>query len=356
MSDHDSRILEVSGLTKRFEVRRGLIDPLLRRPKLQLTAVDHASFSMDPDQIVGVVGESGSGKSTLAKCLVRLIDPDAGTVRFRDQDLLALRGEELKQSRRAMQMIYQDPYSTLNPMMSVGKAVSEPARVHGLIEPSERDAAALRLLEMVGLSSAHVKRRPRELSGGQRQRVAIARAMAVEPELLIADEAVSALDVSIQAQILNLFAQLRADQGVAILFISHQLSVVAHIADVVMVMYLGALVESGPVEEIFSHPGHPYTMALLAAQPGKHRRRGSRTPALAGELPSPSAIPSGCRFRTRCRFAQEICAEVDPPPRELSSGHWSRCHFAGELPSTPPAELTVSSHPSRQSQSKELGR
>jgi oligopeptide/dipeptide ABC transporter ATP-binding protein len=208
---------------------------------------------------------------------------------------------------------------------------------------------------MVGLSDAHVSRRPRELSGGQRQRVAIARAMSLEPELLIADEAVSALDVSIQAQILNLFAELRAERGVAILFISHQLSVVAHIADVVMVMYLGALVESGPVDEIFSNPGHPYTMALIEAQPGRHRRRGRKTPALSGELPSPLAVPSGCRFRTRCRFAQEICAEVDPPAKELSSGHWSRCHFAGELPDAPAGAQAASTPSNPQARPKEVG-
>jgi oligopeptide/dipeptide ABC transporter ATP-binding protein len=334
MTDQTPTILDVGALTKWFDARRGIADTLLRRPTPRITAVDGVSFSMAPHQVVGVVGESGSGKSTLAKCLVRLIEPDGGTVRFRDQDVLSLRGKELKRVRRSMQMIFQDPYSTLNPMMSIRDAISEPAKVHGLIGSSERDAYAHRLLDMVGLSAAHGERRPRELSGGQRQRVAIARAMAVEPELLIADEAVSALDVSIQAQILNLFAQLREEKGVAILFVAHQLSVVAHIADLVMVMYLGALVEAGPVEEIFSRAGHPYTMALIAAQPGKHTRRGNRTPALAGEMPSPSAIPSGCRFRTRCPFAQDICAEVDPPPRELGPAHWSKCHFAGELPAS----------------------
>jgi oligopeptide/dipeptide ABC transporter ATP-binding protein len=337
MSDQTQPILQVEDLRKGFDVRRSIGDTLLRRPASRIQAVDGASFSLSPHQVVGVVGESGSGKSTLAKCLVRLLEPDSGTVRFREQDVLALRGASLKQLRRSMQMIFQDPYSTLNPMMSVGEAISEPAKVHGLIESSERGAYAERMLDLVGLSKAHANRRPRELSGGQRQRVAIARAMAVEPELLIADEAVSALDVSIQAQILNLFAQLREERGVAILFIAHQLAVVAHIADVVMVMYLGALVEAGPVDEIFSRPGHPYTMALMAAQPGKHRRRGSREPALAGEIPSPTAIPSGCRFRSRCPYAQEICAEVDPPAVELGPQHWSKCHFAGELPVRAPA-------------------
>jgi oligopeptide/dipeptide ABC transporter ATP-binding protein len=224
--------------------------------------------------------------------------------------------------------------------MSVGEAVAEPAWVHGLIEKRERREWALEMLDLVGLSATAATRRPRELSGGQRQRVAIARSMAVSPQMLIADEAVSALDMSVQAQILNLFSQLREDQEVAVLFIAHQLSVVAHIADDVLVMYLGAVVESGPVDQVFASPSHPYTMALLSAQPGKHRRN-QRAPALSGELPSPTEIPSGCRFRTRCPMAQDICAEVAPPVVAISDRHVAACHFAD----VPTLEMRVAADP-----------
>jgi oligopeptide transport system ATP-binding protein len=334
MTAQTGALLDVQGLGKKFDVRRTAGEVLRRSAANHVTAVSDASLSVAAHQVVGLVGESGSGKSTLAKCVVRLIEPDTGSVHIDGKDVLAAGGEELLQVRRSVQMIFQDPYSSLNPLMATGKAISEPASVHRLITSSERAAHAHRLLEMVGMSKEHADRRPRELSGGQRQRVAIARAMSVEPKLLIADEALSALDVSIQAQMLNLFAKLREEKGVAIFFIAHQLSVVAHMADIVMVMYLGALVETGPVDAMFSRPAHPYTRALLAAQPGKHRRRGA--PTLVGEIPSPTAIPSGCRFRTRCALAQEICTAVDPPAKELARGHWSKCHFAdrvGEQPS-----------------------
>jgi oligopeptide transport system ATP-binding protein len=321
-------LLRVRGLSKAFELRSSLTR---RDGGLRLVALDDVSLDVRTHEIVGVVGESGSGKSTLAKCLVRLVEPDAGTVQLRSQDVLSLRGRELAQARRQMQMIYQDPYSSLNPLMSVGAAIAEPARVHGIASPGQEADSVQAALDLVGLAPGLAQRRPRELSGGQRQRVAIARAMAVRPELLLADEAVSALDVSIQAQILNLFASLRDEHGVAILFIAHNLSVVAQVADQVNVMYLGAIMESGPTAAVFSAPGHPYTAALLSAQPGRHRRRQAARPVLRGEIPSPLNVPSGCRFRTRCPLAQDICAEVDPPPVELGNGRLARCHFAHDV-------------------------
>ena len=324
-------ILSVRNLSKTFVGRRDVTEKL-RREKPRLVAVDDISFDLRAHQAIGVVGESGSGKSTLAKCLVRLIEPDAGSITYRSTDVLAAGPRELSQIRRSMQLIYQDPYSSLNPLMSVEKAVAEPAQVHRLV-PEGRSAGqfAAEMLELVGLAPSIGSRRPSQLSGGQRQRIAIARAMAIRPEVLIADEPVSALDVSIQAQVLNLFEKLRAEQGVAIIMIAHQLGVVAQLADTLLVMYLGRIVESGPAQRIFSAPAHPYTAALLKSQPGRHRRSRRRGPALEGEIPSPLDIPTACRFRTRCPMAQDVCAEIDPPPVDLGDGRQSWCHFASEL-------------------------
>jgi oligopeptide/dipeptide ABC transporter ATP-binding protein len=321
-------LLEVEGLTKRFAARRDVIDAVRRRSAPRLVAVDGVSLRLAEHEAVGIVGESGSGKSTLAKCLVRLVEPDEGRIAFRSQDVRAAGGSELAAIRRSMQLIYQDPYSSLNPLMSVERAITEPAIVHGTIGDRRPADYAAELLELVGLPANVRDRRPYQLSGGQRQRVAIARAMACRPELLLADEAVSALDVSIQAQILNLFSALRAEHGVAMAFIAHQLAVVAHVADRILVMYLGRIVEAGPTAEVFNRPAHPYTVALLRSQPGRQRRAHRRRPALAGEIPSPMDIPSGCRFRTRCPMAQDICREVDPAAVDVGGGHRSWCHFA----------------------------
>jgi oligopeptide/dipeptide ABC transporter ATP-binding protein len=328
MAAEAETLLQVDMLFKSFAVNTGPLRALSRRRTPMLTALDGVSLALAPRQVLGVVGESGSGKSTLAKCLVRLVEPYGGTISYRGKDVAEARGRQLMELRRAMQLIYQDPYSSLNPLMDVGEAIAEPAWVHGLIERRERHAFAAELLQMVGLSLEIAARRPAELSGGQRQRVAIARAMAVQPEMLIADEALSALDVSAQAQILGLLASLRAERGVGILLISHQLPIVAQIADAVLIMYLGRIVESGPATRVFSAPAHPYTVGLLAAQPGMHRRGQRRTPALQGEIPSPLEIPSGCRFRTRCPRAESICAEVDPARVEVGPGHGAWCHFA----------------------------
>lgn len=297
-------------------------------------ALDQVSLDVRAHQILGVVGESGSGKSTLAKCVIRLTEPDSGSIRFHSTDLLQLRSRELLKARRAIQMIYQDPYSSLNPLFSVGDTIGEAVRLReGSGFEGKSDLQTPDLLRLVGLSSELVNSRPRELSGGQRQRVAIARAMAVEPELLLADEAVSALDMSIQAQILNLLIELRDNTGLTIVLITHDLSVVDYVADAVMVMYLGAVMETGPTQAIFAAPAHPYTGALLRAQPGRHRRRNVNRPALSGEIPSATNIPPGCRFHTRCPFAQDVCVEIAPPPIAFADGQVSWCHFATDVAS-----------------------
>jgi oligopeptide transport system ATP-binding protein len=327
-------LLNVEGLSKAFRARRSVADLVARR-RPRLVAVDDVSFTLRHREALGIVGESGSGKSTLAKCLVKLVDPDSGSMTFDDIDVMRARGRRLAEVRRAMQMIYQDPYSSLNPLMTIEQTVAEPGVVHGLVPSAERRAYAAELLELVGLPAAIAARRPSELSGGQRQRVAIARAMAAHPRLLIADEPVSSLDVSIQAQVLNVFEDLRSTERVGIVFIAHQLPVVAHVAERVLVMYLGRIVESGPTELVFNQPAHPYTAALLRSQPGRTRR--GRPPVLKGEIPSPLNVPTGCRFRTRCPMAQEICAQVDPEPIELGGGQISRCHFADEVSARPTA-------------------
>lgn len=322
-------MLKVDGLHKRF-IARGLALPVRRASHTsKLTALDGLHLQLWDGETLGIAGESGCGKSALAKCLVGLLRPDAGKIRFRGVEVGEARGKQLAVLRRGMQLIYQNPYSSLNPLLSVGEAVAEPAWVHGLIERRDRHAFAREMLSLVGLGADIATRRPGELSGGQRQRVAIARAMAVQPDLLIADEAVSGLDVAAQARILDLLAGLRNDRGLGVLLISHQISVLARLADRVLIMYLGRVLESGPTAGVLRAPGHPYTAGLLAAAPGAHRRLRRRAPALHGEVPSPLAIPSGCRFRSRCPRAEAICAAVDPPRVEVAPGQDVWCHFAG---------------------------
>jgi oligopeptide/dipeptide ABC transporter ATP-binding protein len=318
-------LLEVVDLVKRFELRRSAANRLNRAPVPTLTAVDRVSFSLDRHRTLGIVGESGSGKTTLARCLTRLIEPDEGSIVFDDIDLRALRAKSLQRMRRRIQVVFQDPFSSLNPRLTVGTAIAEPLLVHGIATRDDARTRVAELLDLVGLAPQVARRFPRELSGGQRQRVAIARSLAPQPELLIADEAVSALDVSIQAQILNLLVDLTARLGLTVIFISHQLSVIANIADEVAVMYLGRVVEQGPVEAVFENPQHPYTAALLAANPEPIPNRRRRQAAIRGDIPSPLDIPSGCRFRTRCAYAEERCAAVDPPPEEVGPGHIARC-------------------------------
>jgi oligopeptide/dipeptide ABC transporter ATP-binding protein len=296
----------------------------LKKPQ-RLVAVDGVSLAVDAGKTLAVVGESGSGKSTLASCIIRLVEPDSGTITFRGIDVLAATGDTQKDLRRRIQMVFQDPYSALNPSMRVGRAVVEPALVHRLHPKGDLDRLARELLETVGLSAGLMNRRPAALSGGQRQRVTIARALAAQPEVLIADEAVSALDVSIQAQILNLLMDLQDRLGLAIVFITHQLSLVGKIADEVAVMYRGRIVEQGPTGSVFSNPAHPYTVALLEAQPGAHRR-GARRQAVRAEVSDALDLSRGCRFRDRCPVAEEVCERVDPPAEEISPSHLSWCH------------------------------
>jgi oligopeptide/dipeptide ABC transporter ATP-binding protein len=337
-------ILVVTDLTKAFPGRRSAGDVARLRSAPRLTALDEVSVTLAPGRILGVVGESGSGKTTLARCLVRLVRPDSGSILFDGQDVLAASGRELIGIRRSMQLVYQDPYSSLDPRVRIRDTIAEPALVHGLVDGAGADALVRRMLDLVGLPASVATRRPRDLSGGQRQRVAIARALALQPRVLIADEAVSALDVSIQAQILNLLDQLRSELDLAILFIAHQLGVIAHLADTVAVMYLGRIVESGPVTDLFLAPRHPYTAALLAANPGLRPRAG-RAPSLVGEIPSPYAIPPGCRFSSRCRFVEERCRATEPALVEVGPGHAARCHVLPPLAgvAAPPSTASQSS-------------
>jgi oligopeptide/dipeptide ABC transporter ATP-binding protein len=292
----------------------------------QAVAVDGVSFSVDKRETLGIVGESGSGKTTLARCLIRLVEPDGGAIRFSGVDVIGSSHGQLQRIRRRMQMVFQDPYASLNPRVKVGSAIAEPALVHHVIDRTGRKGHVDRMLELVGLPASAADRYPRQLSGGQRQRVAIARALSIEPELLIADEPVSALDVSIQAQILNLLEDLVASLGLAMVFIAHQLSVVRHVSDRVAIMYLGRIVEIAPTEQVFGNPQHPYTVGLLQAAPRPDPGHRRDNPALRGDIPSPINIPPGCRFRTRCPYAEDRCAAEDPKLDEITDRHLVACH------------------------------
>jgi oligopeptide transport system ATP-binding protein len=325
MLSFDAPLLEVTTLSKQFAVRRGFLEAAQRRSRAVLRALESVSFAVRRGETLGVVGESGCGKSTLARCLVRLHEPDGGVIRFDGQDVLTLQGSGLRRYHRRVQMAFQDPYSSLNPRMTVGKALAEAIRFHDLRQPARTSARVAELLELVGLPAAAAERYPREFSGGQRQRIGIARALAVEPDLLIADEIVSALDVSVQAQIINLLLDLQERLHLTILFIAHDLRVVRHLSHRVAVMYLGSIVEIGETEQLFARPRHPYTAALLAAAPEMDpARRGTRD-AISGELPSPFDIPTGCAFRTRCSRASDRCAAVRPTLAG-TDGRMAACH------------------------------
>ena len=326
-SDERRPILVVEGLEKRFPVGRTPTDVVGRRPGRSIVAVDGVSLHLLPNEVLGIVGESGCGKSTLARCLVALYEPDGGRILFDGRDVTRPNRELARDLHRRIQMVFQDPFSSLNPLMSIGAAILEAGAVHGRVN-GDGDEFTGRYLELVGLSRSMAGRRPRALSGGQRQRAAIARALAVGPEVLVADEAVSALDVSIQAQILNLFTDLSAELGLAMIFISHDLAVVSHIADRVAIMYLGRIVEEGPVSDVFRSPRHPYTRALLDSHPDPFaERRTIDVVPIPGDVPSPMAIPSGCRFRGRCPYRQEVCVTDDPALRPVAgTGHRAACH------------------------------
>ncbi len=324
-------LLEVEGLTKHFPIRRGLFG----RVAGQVRAVDGVSFSLRQGEVLSLVGESGCGKTTTGRCVLRLIEPTSGRVRFDGRDLVGLPAGEMRRLRRQMQIVFQDPYSSLNPRLTVGSMLGEALAIHGLARGAAARARVAELLTRVGLAPDHARRYPHEFSGGQRQRIGVARALAVEPRLIVADEPVSALDVSIQAQIVNLLRDLQQTMQLALLFIAHDLSVVEHLSDRVAVMYLGRIVEQAGRDALYRRPLHPYTVSLLSAIPVPDPSRRRRRIVLQGDVPSPANPPSGCRFHTRCFMAREICSRVDPTLREVAPGQWSACHFAEELLSGP---------------------
>jgi oligopeptide/dipeptide ABC transporter ATP-binding protein len=319
----DTPLLVAEGLAKHFPIGR---DRAVR-------AVDGVSLSIRAGETLALVGESGCGKSTTGRLLIRLIEPSAGRVLFEGEDLVSLSPAALRARRRDMQIVFQDPYASLNPRLPVSEIIAEPIEVHRTV----RGRAAVRdkvveLLEMVGLTAEHARRFPHQFSGGQRQRIGIARAIAVGPRLVVADEPVSALDVSIQSQVVNLMQDLQERLGIAYLFVAHDLAVVHHIADRVAVMYLGVIVETAPKHALFSAPHHPYTQSLLSAAPEPDPTARRARIILEGDVPSPLAIPPGCRFHTRCPIAQEICRREVPPLRAVAPGHEAACHFARPFP------------------------
>jgi len=321
-------ILEVRDLVKHFPVRVGV---LFKRVIGHVRAVDGVSFDLKRGETLGVVGESGCGKSTLAQVLMRLEPPTSGSATFEGRDMLAMKGAELRKLRRDIQIVLQDPYTSLNPRMTVGDIVGEPFEIHPEVAPKGSRAGKVRdLLDVVGLNPEHLNRYPHQFSGGQRQRIGIARALALKPKVIVCDEPVSALDVSIQAQVMNLLGDLQSEFGLSYVFIAHDLSVVRHLSDRVAVMYLGKVVEIGTEEEIYERPTHPYTQALLSAVPVPDPElRGRRQVIrLEGDVPSPVDPPSGCRFRTRCWKAQDVCAEEEPALEIRAANHPSACHFA----------------------------
>ncbi len=319
-------LLQVRNLVKHFPITRGI---LFQHKVGAVQAVDGVSFDLSRGETLGLVGETGCGKSTTARLVMRLLEATSGEVLFDGRDITRLKGARLKETRREMQMIFQDPYSSLNPRKTIGSIISEPFAIHGLEKDSTaRKKTVQELMETVGLNPEHYNRYPHEFSGGQRQRIGVARALALKPKLLIADEPVSALDVSIQAQVLNLLRDLQREFGLALIFIAHDLSVVRHMCDRVAVMYLGRVVELGTGDDLYGSPRHPYTGALLSAVPiaDPSRHRAERR-LLTGDVPSPANPPSACRFHTRCPKAQERCSIDDPPLEDKGTGSLAACHF-----------------------------
>ncbi len=322
------KILEVRDIKKYFPIKGGFLQKTVANVK----AVDGVSFDVLRGETIGLVGESGCGKSTLGRTIVRLYEPTEGEIIFNGQDIAGFKGQELKHLRKQMQLIFQDPYSSLNPRMNVSTIVGEAMLAHGIVKKGPEFTQRLtEVIEMCGLSSYHINRYPHQFSGGQRQRIGIARALALNPEFVVCDEPVSALDVSIQSQVLNLMMDLQEKMGLSYLFISHDLSVVKHISDRIGVMYLGSLVEIADKKALYDSPMHPYTRALLSAIPVADPTKIKKMEAIIGEIPSNVNTPSGCKFHTRCPYAKDICNEMIPPTKEVSPRHLVACHFAGEI-------------------------
>jgi oligopeptide/dipeptide ABC transporter ATP-binding protein len=320
-------LLSVKDLKKYFPIKKGLFANTVGHVR----AVDGVSFDVARGEVLGLVGESGCGKTTTGRVILRLIEATAGQVLFEGKDVLALGKRDLREIRREMQIVFQDPYSSLNPRLTVGSMIEEALAIHRLASGAKAKERVAELLTLVGLSPAHARRYPHEFSGGQRQRIGVARALAVDPKLIIADEPVSALDVSIQAQILNLLKDLKKDLGLTYIFIAHDLAVVEHISDRVAVMYLGRIVELAESRALYAEPRHPYTRALLSAIPVAEPSRKKERIVLAGDVPSPAKPPPGCPFHPRCFMAKERCKADVPTLREIKPGHWSACHFAEEM-------------------------
>jgi len=319
----ETLLLEVKHLKKHFPIKGGVFSKTIG----YVYAVDDINFTLSKGETLGLVGESGCGKSTTGRTILRLIEPTAGAISFEGQDITTLDKSAMRALRREMQIIFQDPYASLNPRMTVGSIIGEPLEIHKIAKGSEKEERVASLLQKVGLRAEDMRKYPHEFSGGQRQRIGIARALALNPKLIVCDEPVSALDVSIQAQVINLLEDLQAEFGLSYLFIAHNLNVVEHISNRVAVMYLGQIVELASDEELYKNPQHPYTEALLSAVPIPDPTVKKKRIILEGDVPSPINPPKGCHFHTRCMYKEKICEEVEPEFKDIGGGHWVACHF-----------------------------